>query len=150
METKGIILMAFGKHAYAKMAFNMAVSIKYHNPDLPITLVHDGICDTVFPAWMWQFFDEVKPIKREHLYDYTGNKEKMNPGKAKTYIYEYLSYDHNVYLDSDGACLKPLDKLFSTCIESGSPYKSQVVGWHTIDKGRDFKEMQWAWADDIW
>lgn len=150
MASKGIILMAFGKHAYAKMAFNMAVSIRYHNPDLPITLVHDGICDTVFLPWMWQFFSEVKPLKREHLYDYTGNKEKMNPGKAKTFIYEYLSYDHNVYLDSDGACIKSLDKLFNTCIESGAPYKSQVVGWYSRDKGDDFPEMQWAWPKDIW
>jgi hypothetical protein len=34
--------------------------------------------------------------------------------------------------------------------QSGKDYISHCVGYHTIDKGRDFKEMQWAWADRMW
>lgn len=149
-ETKGVLLMAFGKPAYAKMAMNMAASIKYHAPHIHITLVHDGVA-TCLPDWAWRFFDAQQSIHKEHLYDNIGTKEeKMNPGKAKVNIYKYLPYDHTLYLDADGAALKSVDALMATCIASGSPYLTQVVGWHSIDKGRDFKEMQWAWADNIW
>lgn len=149
-QTTGVILIAFGKPSYMKMAFNMAISIKYHNPDLPITLVHDSGISALMP-WMLQYFNEFKEVNPEHLYDNIGTKQQtMNPGKAKTFIYEYLSYDHNLYFDIDGAVLRPLDGLIKACVDSGEPYQTQVVGWHTIDKGRDFSAMQWAWADDCW
>lgn len=149
-ETTGVMLLAFGKHSYIKMAFNMAVSLKYHNPDLPITLVHDENITALMP-WMLDFFTDFKEVKQEHLYDNFGTKEQsMNPGKAKTFIYEYLSYDHNLYLDLDGAVLRPLDGLISKCINSGAPYQTQVVGWYTRERGDDFPEMQWAWPNDIW
>jgi hypothetical protein len=150
-ETRGVVMMAFGKPAYAKMAFNMALSIRYHSPDIKICLITDGSCVSIFADWQYQFFDEIKGILSDDLYDNYGTKEqRMNPGKAKTRIYNYLPFDHNIYLDCDGALLKPIEGLFDECISQRGYYKTQVVGWHTIDKGRDFKEMQWAWADDMW
>jgi hypothetical protein len=150
-ETRGIVMMAFGKPAYAKMAFNMALSIRFHSPDIKICIITDTPKVPIFADWQYQYFNEIRSIHMDDLYDNYGTKEqKMNPGKAKTRIYNYLPFDHNIYLDCDGALMKPIEGLFDECISQGGYYKTQVVGWHTIDKGNDFKEMQWAWADDMW
>lgn len=144
--TKGIILMCFGDQAYAKMAFNMALSIKCTS-EYDITLVHDGQGIWQIPPSFHFVFDTMIEIDREDIYEVNG---VFSPGKAKTRINKYLQYDYNIYLDVDGCVVKDLGPLFDTCIESKGCYKSQVVGHHTIDKGRDFIQMQWAWADQIW
>ena len=149
-ETRGIVLMAFGKQAYAKMAFNMAMSIKFHSPDIKIAFINDGSCISAFLDYHYQYFDQIISIHKDDAYDNAGTKEeKLNPGKAKTRIYNYLPFDHNIYLDCDGAAMQPLEPLFDECIAQGGFYKTQVVGWHDVSKGRDFKEMQWAWFDEI-
>jgi hypothetical protein len=151
MKTKGIVLMTFGKPAYAKMAYNMAVSIKHYTPDMTIALIHDDSLNGLRPHERG-IFEVLIRIEPNDLFDNYGDKklQKMNPGKAKTRIYNYLPFDYNLYLDVDGCALQSLDPLMDRCIGNGSYYLSQIVGWHTIDQGRDFKEMQWAWADDIW
>jgi len=47
-------------------------------------------------------------------------------------------------------CLKDLQPLIDQLIANDAKYATRVVGEHTIDQGRDFKEMQWAWADQLW
>jgi hypothetical protein len=61
-----------------------------------------------------------------------------------------LPYDCNLYLDVDAIALKDIQPMIDELSQSGKNYISHCVGYHTIDKGRDFKEMQWAWADKMW
>jgi hypothetical protein len=61
-----------------------------------------------------------------------------------------LPYDRNLYLDVDAIALKDIQPMIDELAQSGKDYISHCVGYHTIDKGRDFKEMQWAWADKMW
>jgi hypothetical protein len=79
---------------------------------------------------------------------YTNNK--LDPGKVKINLYKYLPYERNLYLDVDAVSLKDIQPMIDELIQSGKNYISHTVGYHTIDKGRDFKEMQWAWADKMW
>jgi hypothetical protein len=69
---------------------------------------------------------------------------------VKVNLYKYLPYDRNLYLDVDAIALKDIQPMIDELAQSGKDYISHCVGYHTIDKGRDFKEMQWAWADKMW
>jgi hypothetical protein len=69
---------------------------------------------------------------------------------VKVNLYKYLPYDCNLYLDVDAIALKDIQPMIDELIQSGKDYISHCVGYHTIAKGRDFKEMQWAWADKMW
>ena len=158
-STHGIVLMAFNKPAYGKMAFNMALTIKHYNPAIQIQLIHDqsalshlnerhkaffDIFTSVYESDIWDEVPAATPVRKLNY------RTGFNPGKAKASLYKYLAFDHNIYLDVDGVAIKDLQPLFDLCIEKGQHYYCQTVGHHTIDQGRDFKAMQWAWADDIW
>jgi len=107
-STEGVILMAFGKANYMYMAAHMAMSIKYFSKNkVKIKLVHDGCLKYVLPKWK-AFFDETEEIKKEHIY----LDNKLNPGWAKLNVYEYASFNKNIYLDVDGICIQDLTPLF--------------------------------------
>ena len=40
--SRGVFLIAFQKRGYIFSAYNLAVSIKHHNPDIKIALFHDS------------------------------------------------------------------------------------------------------------
>lgn len=143
----GVVLVAFGKPQYYHAAYNLAYSIKRFNKAISVSLV----CDTEQRALYYcsdlkSVLDGFIELPEAHIY--TNNK--LDPGKAKVLLYDYLPYANNLYLDVDAICLKDLQPLIDSCMASDEPYLTHVVGEHTIDKGRDFKAMQWAWADQIW
>lgn len=142
----GFVLLAFGKPIYGAMAYNMALSIKYHNPNIPIHLVYEDQAMTYLTERHYQYFDSFQLLNKEDLYD----GETLNPGKMKVSVYDYLPYKYNLYLDVDGAALCDLQPLIDRLIKGGQFIYSQSLGNHTIDKGREIKIMLWAWADDIW
>jgi len=145
--TTGVVLLAFGKVQYYWAAFNLAFSIKKHSPNVSITVLFDDVLKAVS-----QCPDIVKYV--EHFADinpadiYTN--KKLDPGKVKVNLYKYLPYDCNLYLDVDAVALKDIQPMIDELAQSGKDYISHCVGYHTIDKGRDFKEMQWAYADKMW
>lgn len=137
--------MAFGRKEYAQMAVNLALSIRAVC-DLPITLVTEpqtlrGLSQRM-DYWL---FNEITEIDQDDLYE----NGKFNPGRAKTRIYKYLKHDSNIFLDVDSLVISDLNGLFDLCEKSGKFYLTQVVGRHRLEHGRDFIEMQWAWADDL-
>ncbi len=130
--------MAFGKREYYHMAVHMAMSIK-HTSNLPVTLVHDRNVKELLPQWK-QFFDEFKMIEGRHLY----RMGVIDPGWAKCHIYEYLSYDHNIYLDVDGIVLKDLTPLF----DCDKFYATEVIGEGLIND--DIPYSYWATNENVW
>jgi hypothetical protein len=145
--TTGVVLLAFGKIQYYWAAFNLAFSIKKHSPNVNITVLFDdpikGISNC--PELM-QYVNHIGQIAAD---DITTNK-KLDPGKVKVNLYKYLPYDCNLYLDVDAVALKDIQPMIDELSQSGKDYISHCVGYHTIAKGRDFKEMQWAYADKMW
>lgn len=121
-NTKGIVLMAFGKAGYYYAAFNMAMSIKYFNPKIKITLLHDG--SHLDKLMHLGFFDKMVKIKNADLYD----KGALCPAKAKIAVYNYLPYQHNLYLDVDGIALQDVEPLLDYCVEKDKPYLTEVRG----------------------
>ena len=144
--TKGVVLISFGKRGYGFAAANLAASIKYYSPDLRITLYADKSSINQVSLERLAIIDSVKELKEE---DYKTDG-RIDPAKVKTNLYKFMDYDYNLFLDVDALVLKDINPIFDELIKAGGYYYSHIVGTHTIDKGKDFKEMQWAWADDIW
>lgn len=144
--TKGIVLLAFGKRGYGFAAYNLAVTIRAFNSTIPIICYHDDIAFGQVEVEKLSVFTELKPITRELFY----HEGKFDPGYAKVNLYDLYPYDLNLYLDVDAICLKDIAPLFDIMEKKPDFFYTHIIDTHTIDKGRDFKSMQWAWADDIW
>lgn len=148
--TKGIVLLAFGKRGYGFAAYNLAVSIRAFNSTIPICIYKDDIAFSQVEESKMSVFTEVREIPSEILY----NDGKLDPGYAKVNLYNLYPYDLNLYLDVDSLCLRdvaPLFEIMEKKVSSGEYFFTHIIGTHSLEKdGRDFKAMQWAWADDIW
>jgi hypothetical protein len=145
--TTGVVLLAFGKPQYYWAAYNLAFSIKKHNPNVNITVLFDDPLKGISHCQdFMQYINNIGSIDADDIY----TNKKLDPGKVKVNLYKYLPYDCNLYLDVDAIALKDIQPMIDELSQSGKHYISHTVGYHTIDKGRDFKEMQWAWADKMW
>jgi hypothetical protein len=143
----GVVLFAFGKPHYYGAAYNLAFSIKRFNSGLKIALYVDDRSKCYgYAHGLADFVDSINEIKPEHL----STNGKLDPGKLKVNLYEYLPFDHNIYLDVDAVALKDIEPMVNELINAGKDYISHTVGYHTIQQGRAIPSMQWAWADDIW
>lgn len=145
--TIGVVLLAFGKVQYYWAAFNLAFSIKKHSPNVSITVLFDDVLKAISQCpEIVKYVEHFGDINPADIY----TNKKLDPGKVKVNLYKYLPYDCNLYLDVDAIALKDIQPMIDELAQSGKDYISHCVGYHTIDKGRDFKEMQWAWADKMW
>jgi hypothetical protein len=143
----GVVLMAFGRPQYYWAAYNLAYSIKRFNKDIQITCLIESRSDAdKYCGDLHEVIDSFIEIQNDHLY----TNRKLDPAKAKVYLYDYLPYDKNVYLDVDAVALKDIKPMMDELVALGKPYASHTVGYHTIDQGRKIDSMQWAYADDIW
>ena len=143
----GVVLLAFGKPQYYWAAYNLAFSIRKHSPNVNITVLFDDPIKALSHCQdLMQYINHIGHIALEDIY----TNKKLDPGKVKVNLYNYLPYDRNLYLDVDAIALKDIQPMIDELAQSGKDYVSHTVGYHTIDKGRDFKEMQWAWADKMW
>ena len=143
----GVVLMAFGRPQYYWAAYNLAYSIKRFNKDIQISCLIESSSDSVkYCGDIHEYIDSFIEIHPDHLY----SKKKLDPAKAKVYLYDYLPYDKNVYLDVDAVALKDIQPMIDELVALGKPYASHTIGYHTIDQGRKIDSMQWAYADDIW
>jgi hypothetical protein len=142
-----VVLLAFGKVQYYWAAYNLAFSIKKFNPSISIALIAEdkGKAISQCPE-LREYIETFADIAQEDIY--TNNK--LDPAKLKVKLYNYLPFERNLYLDVDAVALKDIQPMIEELAQSGKDYISHTVGYHTIDKGRDFKEMQWAWADKMW
>ena len=145
--TTGVVLLAFGKVQYYWAAYNLAFSIKKFNKNIRIALIAEdkGKAISQCPE-LREYIETFADIVQEDIY--TNNK--LDPAKLKVKLYNYLPFERNLYLDVDAVALKDIQPMIEELAQSGKDYISHTVGYHTIDKGRDFKEMQWAWADKMW
>lgn len=132
----GIIILALKEQQYACSAFNLALSIKYHNPKIHITLLTDNIHQKVFRTEHFSVFDWIKEIPKEDYTDSYG----FSPAKAKLSIYKHTMYYKTLYVDADSICLNDLSPLEWKL--NGNDFKSEVVdnyiSWTTDD---EFKKV---------
>lgn len=133
---KGVLLIAFGKPSYAYFAYNMAVSIKHHSPDVRVCLASDGVEKYLRPEQL-KVFDHIKhftPVR--------------DAGHNKLRMFELSPFDHTLFLDVDGCAVADVAKLIDTYIEDGRPVIGDVVGSGGL---RDNIEYQfWTRNYSLW
>jgi len=142
---KGIVLFAFGKKGYLRMAHNLAYSIRHFNPTINITLfASDGI-KGIQPN-EWDVFSRIITIPTEA---HTTNG-KNDPAKVKAKIYHYGAtlYEHFLYLDVDAVALTDPEPLLDHCIKSGKGYLTEVMG--KGGRNETVHYSHWATNETIW
>lgn len=123
---QGVIILALKKSSYFTSAFNLALSIKYHNPKIHITLVSDGKHADHYLPEHYAVFDWIKYIKEEH---YMGADNKFQPALAKININKYTMYDQTLYIDADSLCLQDIQPLFDKL--KHYPFKANNIPGYT-------------------
>lgn len=118
--TRGCVIYALKKPAYGKFAWNLAVSIKAHSPDIPICVIHDDSALTHLEQWQLDFFTHRIRINDEDL----KHGIKFSPGKAKLCGYKYFPFDKNMIIDADSICIAPVENLFDKCTR---PFHAQCI-----------------------
>lgn len=145
---KGIVLLALGKPSYIKFAYQQALSIKFHSPDLPIQLIcEERLLSPLKEKWL-KVFDIITPIKEEDAYrpvEYKGKTiQQLEPGFAKLNIYKYLAFNENIYFDVDGVCVRDVNSLFDECKKD---IHAQVVS--TVDETAEKWNCQWMPLENV-
>lgn len=92
MQDKGILLIAVGHPYYSHMASNLAVSIRYHNPELPIAIAHDGQGFTLLEEWQKGLFTAIE-IPKKLL--------NGDPYSLKLHLDELTPFKKTLFLDVD-------------------------------------------------
>jgi hypothetical protein len=112
---KGILLIAFGKPGYAYMAYNMALSIRKHSPNLHITLASDGV-ESYMRSGYSKLFDNIVHFTPQEA------------GRVKVEMDTFSPYEHTLYLDVDGCLVSDIEPFFDKLIEEGKPFNTDVHG----------------------
>lgn len=118
---KGITLIAIGNNSkssvYGRMAYNMALSIKYHT-DLPIQLIYNNEAIAGLQERHLAFFDVMTKAEAADYYE-----SVFTPSKLKINLYKYLVFDDTIYLDVDGILINDITGVFDN---EGDYYTSRV------------------------
>jgi hypothetical protein len=104
-KDRGIVILALNHSYYARMAYNLAASIRQpSNGFTNICLIHDGTLDSLYPAQQYLF------NKREKM----DGKEADNPFYCKLNLFDMSPFEETIYLDADMVWLpnKPPSQLF--------------------------------------
>lgn len=142
--TRGVLLIALGKSQYGCYAANLAASIRFNDPELPIHLVHTEESITqLAPAHMALFTSHsICPTEA-----YTSPGGLAQYIRAKTYMYELSPYDETLFIDADAMILpgKSLMTLMSKLSES-CHFTMQNRGCIDLSKDEKFKTYT-VWCD---
>lgn len=109
--SKGVVIYAFKKAAYGKFAYNLAVSIKHHNPDLKVSVLTDGKALSHLAGYERSIFDHEILMNHDDLH----HNDKFSAGKAKLSGYKYFPFDHTIIIDADSICINNIEALFNKC-----------------------------------
>lgn len=97
-QALGVLLIAVQRPFYGRLAYNMALSLKLDQPDLPILLLADEPALAGLDERRRRVFDELRaPDPADYL-----SAAGPNPFRLKTRLYDYSPFETTLYLDADG------------------------------------------------
>jgi len=137
---KGVVILALKRSNYYQAAANLAASIKFYSPNIPITLISDGITNFLRKEH-FEFFTNVVVMDEA---DYT-DKHGFSPALAKISVHKYTPYDETLYIDADSIVLQPLEPLFELCT---GDFHSEVQGSGT--KSDKINYQFWTTDEKLW
>lgn len=113
--TKGILIIALGHDNYKQMAFNLAISIRYNNPDLGICIASDKHNEHLRSIGANSFGVQYIDVPFEYFYNTVSNKIEYQ--KAKAYMDKLSPFGKTVYIDADSIFFSNHDTLAKKSFE---------------------------------
>lgn len=105
--SRGVCLLAAGNPVYGYFAYNMACSIRRHNPSLPITV----LCDQKGIAYVVNRLPKIADILLIDTSKYR-TPTAFEAGLMKLDMHKSFPYTETIYLDADGLCIGDLSWIF--------------------------------------
>jgi hypothetical protein len=137
MESKGYVFYIWKKPEYGMMAYQFAMSMKFHAPSVPIHLITDK--EAVSRLRNLSYFDTIQYVDTP-----------VDPAQAKIDMYDLLPFDHNVFLDADGLCVSEMESTLDNFINGDKPFSCFVHAYYNQNDPEDMPLMVWAKRDTIW
>ena len=136
-------MIAFGKAGYARMAHNLAFTLKRHAPSLQIGLYIAEPIRKHLPEP--SLFCDIRTLAES---DYLNAKGKIEPARAKGQIYRFGSamFDRFLYLDVDGIGITDITPLLDHL--KGRPVSTEVTGKGKVGQPINYGEY-WCSAANI-
>lgn len=148
MGKQGIILLALGQPHYGNYAANLAMSIKYNLPDMPIALLHD---DTAIRHISGDkrigLFDQLIEVPKE-IYQVNGENRYI---RTKNFLYSLTPFEETLFLDADIVLFPNVADSISKLINELSEFDFSVSsrGFYELDKLSDNTYSQWVKIEDV-
>ena len=89
-DNTGILLVCAGHVYYARLAYNLLVSLRHHDKDIPVSILVSGDGFGYLDPEQQKQFTNVIPIPMGD-----------DPYKVKLHLDEYTPYDNTLFLDVD-------------------------------------------------
>lgn len=99
--SRGVLLIALGHPMYGQLAANLAMSIKFKCPNLPIHLVWADHALTHLTEEKLKFFDTMEECPHEMYHRSEEGGDKKAYIKAKVYMYNLSPFKETIFLDVD-------------------------------------------------
>jgi hypothetical protein len=100
--SRGVLLIAVGHPNFAKMAFNLAISIKANSPNTVIALAHNYE-NLNFIDLRYRKNIDIDFFLHEKYYRH---KQKNAFGMMKTLMYDFTPFEQTLYIDVDSLMIK--------------------------------------------
>lgn len=106
---RGVVLIALGHPLYTHMAYNLALSLRFHS-DIPIVLFTQGGGINYLFADQKEIFSEIRELPQE-FYIVDGKEHFI---KSKLHLYDLTTFDETIFIDSDTifSPYKKIENLF--------------------------------------
>lgn len=139
----GVLLIAFGKAGYARMAHNLAFTLKHHAPDLKIGLYISDTIRKYLPDP--SLFCDIRTLAET---DYRNSRGQIEPARAKGQIYRFGSamFQRFLYLDVDGIGITDIRPLLDHL--KGRQVATEVTGKGKAGQSINYGEY-WCSAANI-
>lgn len=143
-KEKGVLILCWFHPFYGNYAAQLAASIKYTCPDLPITLLYHGNAINHFADIHRSFFDEIKPIPDACFF----SNGVHQPFVAKLYAYSLSPYQHTIQLDAD-MIMFPKGRNLNSIFEQLKDVDFTIQNRSNYDINSSLKPEMWADLQEI-
>jgi hypothetical protein len=148
MGKQGIILLALGQPHYGNYAANLAMSIKFNLPDMPIALLHDDTAIRhISGDKRIKLFDQLVEVPKE-IYQVNGESRYI---RTKNFLYSLTPFEETLFLDADIVLFPNVADSISKLINELSEFDFSVSsrGFYELDKLSDNTYSQWVKIEDV-
>jgi len=145
---QGILLLALGQPHYGNYAANLAMSIKFNLPNMPIALLHDETAIRhISGDKRIELFDQLIQVPKD-IYQVDGENRFI---RTKNFLYSLSPFEETLFLDADIILFPNSAHLINKLIEELSSYDFSVSarGYYDLDKLSDKTYSQWVSIEDV-